>query len=305
MAKLNDKNERPTAADGSWSIDLNFDEPAAPEAPAEKKPAEPVTDDVFAFDIPEDIPAAPDKAPEPPKKPEPPVSETQKVSAPEKKPEPAAPEKKPEPTEKEDDALAIDELLASFAPVKAAAEESGKIEAGAQSSADDVLAEISAAEPVVDLSAEEVSDTESATEAAPEEKGDVHPAKEKTALFAGMTSRRKAREAAVVKPREKKAVDESSRKYLVRTVAVLTGICAGVALLLAVIHGATQSVIAENVEREKNEAILAVFPEGNDIREYVNEDGEKVYIVLRDGTIVGYCVNAVGSGYIGDISMMV
>ncbi|MBR4895335.1 MAG: hypothetical protein IKZ41_02830, partial [Clostridia bacterium] len=276
MAKLNDKNERPAAADGSWSIDLNFDEPAAPEAPAEKKPAEPVTDDVFAFDIPEDVPAAPEKVPEPPKKPEPPVRETPKAAA----------EKKPEPAEAKDDTLTVDELLASFAPVKAAPEESEKIEAGA----DDVHAEISVAEPA----AEEVPDTEPTVESVPEEKKtDAHSEKEKTALFAGMAARRKARDAAVVKPLEKKTVDESSRKYLVRTVAVLTGICTGVALLLAVIHGATQSVIAQNVEREKNEAILAVFPEGNDIREYENEDGEKVYIVLRDGTIVGYCVNTV------------
>ena len=319
MANLNDKNERPGEADGSWSIDLKFDDPSPAEQTA-KKPAEPVPDDVFAFDIPEVIPETPAVPETPPKKPEaeqPAPAEPKKPEPkPEKKSEPKKPEPKPEkkpetkaePAKAKDD-LAVDAFLAAFAPVK---DEEPKPE-GNTKGGDDVLAEISAMEPVTDtrvlfdtIDEPETPAGDESGKPAPER--DERPSKEKTSrassILAGLAAKRN-REPAVVKPREKKTVDESSKSYLVRTVAVLTGICAGVALLLAVIHGATQSVIAQNIEREKNEAILAVFPEGNDIREYTAGNGETVYVVLRDNVIVGYCVNAVGSGYIGDISMMV
>ncbi len=321
MANLNDKNERPGEADGSWSIDLKFDDPSPAEQTA-KKPADPVPDDVFAFDIPEVIPETPAVPETPPKKPEaeqPAPAEPKKPEPkPEKKseakkPEPK-PEKKPEPKAepiRAEEGRAVDDFLAAFAPVK---EEEPKPE-GNTKGGDDVLAEISAMEPVTDTRVlfDTIDEPETETPAGdesgkPATERDERPAKEKTSrassILAGLAAKRN-REPAVVKPREKKTVDESSKSYLVRTVAVLTGICAGVALLLAVIHGATQSVIAQNIEREKNEAILAVFPEGNDIREYTAGNGETVYVVLRDNVIVGYCVNAVGSGYIGDISMMV
>ena len=319
MANLNDKNERPGEADGSWSIDLKFDDPSPAEQTA-KKPAEPVPDDVFAFDIPEVIPETPAVPETPPKKPEaeqPAPAEPKKPEPkPEKKSEPKKPEPKPEkkPETKAEpiraeEGRAVDDFLAAFAPVK---DEEPKPE-GNTKGGDDVLAEISAMEPVTDtrvlfdtIDEPETPAGDESGKPAPER--DERPAKEKTSrassILAGLAAKRN-REPAVVKPREKKTVDESSKSYLVRTVAVLTGICAGVALLLAVIHGATQSVIAQNIEREKNEAILAVFPEGNDIREYTAGNGETVYVVLRDNVIVGYCVNAVGSGYIGDISMMV
>jgi RnfABCDGE-type electron transport complex G subunit len=67
----------------------------------------------------------------------------------------------------------------------------------------------------------------------------------------------------------------------------------------------TKDVIAANVENQKNQAVLAVFPEGTDVKPFMTADGEEVYIVLKDNEILGCCVNAVESGYGGDVSMMI
>ncbi len=98
---------------------------------------------------------------------------------------------------------------------------------------------------------------------------------------------------------------ENGFGHLVKIVVVLTCICLGIALLLAVVNEVTKDKIAENEILEKQNAILAVFPEGDNVSEYTNEDGETVYRVSKDGEIIGYCVNAIGNGYNGDISMMV
>ena len=98
---------------------------------------------------------------------------------------------------------------------------------------------------------------------------------------------------------------ENGFGHLVKIVVVLTCICLGIALLLAVVNDITKDRIAENEILEKQNAILAVFPEGDTTAEYTTEEGETVYIVTKEGKIIGYCVNAIGSGYNGDINMMI
>lgn len=104
---------------------------------------------------------------------------------------------------------------------------------------------------------------------------------------------------------KKKAADESSTAYLAKMVVVLTVICMSIALLLSVVNHMTKDVIAANVENTKNEAVLAVFPDGTDVKTVQTADGEEIYIILRDEKILGYCVNAVAAGYVGNVSMMV
>lgn len=99
--------------------------------------------------------------------------------------------------------------------------------------------------------------------------------------------------------------DTSATPNLVRLVVVLTCICAGIALLLSVVNSVTKDVIIENQAKAKQEAILAVFPEGDAVEEYTTESGESVYIVLNEGKIIGYTVNAVASGYMGPVEMMI
>ncbi len=106
-------------------------------------------------------------------------------------------------------------------------------------------------------------------------------------------------------PVPKKPHAPSSHAYLAKMVAVLTVISMSIALLLSVVNGMTKDVIAANVEKTKNEAVLAVFPEGTDVQSFLNAGGEEIYIILKDGEILGCCVNAVAAGYAGDVSMMI
>ncbi|MBE6711123.1 MAG: FMN-binding protein, partial [Ruminococcaceae bacterium] len=108
-----------------------------------------------------------------------------------------------------------------------------------------------------------------------------------------------------VSEKPKKPHDPSSPSYLAKMVLVLTVISMAIALLLAVVNGMTADVIAANIEKQKNEAVLAVFPDGTDVRTFQNADGEEIYIILKDGEILGSCVNVAAAGYNGDVSMMI
>ncbi|MBO5257622.1 MAG: FMN-binding protein, partial [Clostridia bacterium] len=108
-----------------------------------------------------------------------------------------------------------------------------------------------------------------------------------------------------VSEKPKKPHDSSSPSYLAKMVLVLTVISMAIALLLAVVNGMTADVIAANIEKQKNEAVLAVFPDGTDVRTFHNADGEEIYIILKDGEILGSCVNVAAAGYNGDVSMMI
>lgn len=43
-------------------------------------------------------------------------------------------------------------------------------------------------------------------------------------------------------------------------VVILAAICTGIALLLSVVNMLTENVIAENVVKEQNKAVLSIFP---------------------------------------------
>jgi len=104
---------------------------------------------------------------------------------------------------------------------------------------------------------------------------------------------------------EEKEQDSASLPHLIRMAAVLTCICAVIAGLLAAVNGLTKDVIAENRAREKQEAILAVFPQGDRFEDYTTASGETVNVVLENNEIIGYTVNVVASGYVGPVDMMV
>ncbi len=105
--------------------------------------------------------------------------------------------------------------------------------------------------------------------------------------------------------REEKGKDPTSLSYLIRMAVVLTCICAVMAGLLAAVNALTKDVIAENRAREKREAILTVFPEGDRVEEYTTASGETVNVVFENNEIIGYTVHVVASGYVGPVDMMV
>ncbi len=99
--------------------------------------------------------------------------------------------------------------------------------------------------------------------------------------------------------------ENTSPAYLIKLVAVLTVICTCIALLLAVVNSITEDKIAENAANQQQKAILAIFPEGDETEEYINEAGDDIFIVYKNGEPIGYCVSTTGSGFGGDVNVMV
>ena len=146
---------------------------------------------------------------------------------------------------------------------------------------------------------------ESAEEAVEEvvEKTDSKPKKEKKPKE--KNEKKAPRKKEKSEPKAEKAPAEGSTAYTVRMVVILAAICTGIALLLSVVNMLTENVIAENVVKEQNKAVLSIFPDGEEVKEYTLDSGETVFAIIKDGGIIGCCVNSVGSGYGGDINLMV
>ena len=104
---------------------------------------------------------------------------------------------------------------------------------------------------------------------------------------------------------EPQEVDELSGKYLCRLVITLMLICTCVAFMLAFVNNITKDIIAENKAAEVRAAIMKVFPDCDRTEEFTAADGSVVYIAVKNDTITGYCVNAAGSGYNGDVGFMI
>lgn len=146
---------------------------------------------------------------------------------------------------------------------------------------------------------------ESAEEAVEEviENTDSQPKKEKKPKE--KKEKKAPRKKEISEPKAEKAPAEGSTAYTVRMVVILAAICTGIALLLSVVNMLTENVIAENVVKEQNKAVLSIFPDGEEVKEYTLDSGETVFAIIKDGGIIGCCVNSVGSGYGGDINLMV
>jgi len=102
---------------------------------------------------------------------------------------------------------------------------------------------------------------------------------------------------------ERKGVLDSIRISL-----ILTLICALIAGVVALVNQLTYEKIAQNLETEKREAIIAIF--GSDSVTYeemsnMPDSVEMIYTVSDRGQPLGYCVNLNSGGFGGDINMMV
>ena len=105
---------------------------------------------------------------------------------------------------------------------------------------------------------------------------------------------------------KKQVIPENSPAFLMRLVVTLTAICVAIAVLLAAVNAVTKDKIAENTQKAKTKSILSIFDLGTDCELYKTlEDGTEVYLVFRDGDIIGYCNFLSSVGFGGNIDMMV
>lgn len=94
---------------------------------------------------------------------------------------------------------------------------------------------------------------------------------------------------------------------------VLLIICAAVAGIVSFVYSVTLDAYNNNLEGEIRSAISSVFAKSEtDVVEYseaeaaIDGEGiENIYSVRINGKDAGYCVNVTGSGFGGDISIMV
>ena len=105
--------------------------------------------------------------------------------------------------------------------------------------------------------------------------------------------------------KENLSTNETSPKYLVKLVAVLTAISVLVAAILAAVNFFTKDKIADNGSKAKEKAVLSIFTSGDESRLYKKSENEEIYLAYKDGDILGYCVFISSSGFSGDIDMMV
>ena len=101
----------------------------------------------------------------------------------------------------------------------------------------------------------------------------------------------------------KPAPEPGTPAYLCKMVLTLTVICVAIAALLAVVNAMTKDVIAENAEKKRSDAILAIFPEGDSVQ--TAPDKEALYYVFAGESPIGFCANVAPNGYGGAIQMMV
>ena len=99
----------------------------------------------------------------------------------------------------------------------------------------------------------------------------------------------------------------SDVKFILGIALKLLIISAVTALLLAGVNALTAPRIAENNELEKKNALAAIFPSSDDCQlTDISADGvELVYLVLKDGDLLGYAASVSTMGFGGEIELMV
>ena len=79
-------------------------------------------------------------------------------------------------------------------------------------------------------------------------------------------------------------------------------ICAIIAGIVSFVYDLTLEKYEENIQKTKNEAIGQIFGKEGLVCEEIEKG---IYTVQENGEFIGYCVEAAGKGFGGDIQLMV
>lgn len=103
------------------------------------------------------------------------------------------------------------------------------------------------------------------------------------------------------------AADGFDMKFIGIITLKLFLICTITASLLAGVNALTADRIEENLEREKTNAIAAIFPSADENQklEELPEGVAGLYLVLSDGDLLGYAAEVTPLGFGGDMNIMV
>jgi len=109
-----------------------------------------------------------------------------------------------------------------------------------------------------------------------------------------------------VKTKKEKAPRKSGEASPLRLIVTLASICVAIAVLLGGVNLITRVRIAKAAEKEKTNAILAVFEDGDKSKLVETTDsGDEIHLVFKGDGVLGYCVFTTAQGFGGDIKMIV
>ena len=91
---------------------------------------------------------------------------------------------------------------------------------------------------------------------------------------------------------------------MLRFIIVLALVCAIAALVLGLTYNVTKPLIAQQQEKEKNEALQRTVPGASEYRER-SIDAITYYEAYKDDKLIGYILPAKGDGYVDTIDMLV
>ncbi len=101
--------------------------------------------------------------------------------------------------------------------------------------------------------------------------------------------------------------NQSNTKFILGITLKLLVISLVTALLLSCVNALTKDQIAENVAREKEAAISAIFPNATENTAIeLDKDGmNALYIVYSNGKAIGYTAEVAPLGFGGELTLMV
>jgi Na+-translocating ferredoxin:NAD+ oxidoreductase subunit G len=84
---------------------------------------------------------------------------------------------------------------------------------------------------------------------------------------------------------------------------VLTSVCIAAAIVLGLTYNITKPIIAEQAEKEQRQALEQVAPGADAYNKKTFSKGD-YFECLKDGKLIGYALFVSGTGYSGDIKML-
>lgn len=99
---------------------------------------------------------------------------------------------------------------------------------------------------------------------------------------------------------------QNSLLYVLRISLILLIICSLTAAAVSLVYGLTHEKAEENLLGEKRTAMAEIYGDGISVEEIAApETVDAVYRITKGNELLGYCVSVTGSGFGGDLDVLV